>query len=367
MFADNEKISVRQLGSLLFTDWIGKLFLILPMICSALPGWNTIAAVALGGAWTLLYAALLLTMADHVQDGFTDYMRLRLGRGFAYAVNLLYLGYLIVNHAYLARLMAKICTVFLLPEVSETLIALLVLLAGLATAAGSGQKRGRMGEFLAVLVGAALIIMLAALFPSVTWGKLSFREWNHPLTLLQKSTAVFAAFAGVGLLLYEAPYIRWTDARGKRLLRRMILGIVLLMLAAFVTALGVLGENGLSDLPWPLLTMMSAANLPGGFLQRWDAVFLAFLMFSLLMASGTASHYEERILREMLPKQKEKYLRLAASGAVLLLLLGSGNYETMAWIFSTWVLYGLVPLIMAVPFLLLALERVKKRCRKCEE
>lgn len=362
MFAGNEKISPYQLRCLIFTDWAAKLLLLLPRLRGPLGSLSYLGAVLLGGVWTFLYLLLLGSLSGCVSGSFTGFMKKRLGKYPACLADGLFLAYLLINQVYLARLTAHICRIFLLPQASETLIAAGVLLAGAATAAGSSQKRGRAAECLTVLTAAALALALAASVPSVHLENYRLSDGLDPGNLILRSGTVFSGFAGITLILFEMPHTNWQGRKKKAALLGGFGGTFLILFLFLAVLPGTFGETSLNRLPWPVLTLMSSVELPGAFLQRWDAVFLAILMFSLLAASGTCSHYMKRILGELLPKRQPDTLLDFSFGAALLLLLLTGSFDTAAALFSSWALCGLVPLTVLVPVLLYCLERMRKRC-----
>lgn len=361
MFADNGKISARQVGCLLFADWIGKLSLLLPQVRGDLRGWNFVLAAAAGGVWTCLYIFLLAEFPARMRGSYTDYMRERLGKYPAYFVGVLFLFYLLINVCYLARLTGRICSVYLLPETSETVIAAAVFAVGMATASGDRQKRPRAAEFFFFPIAAALALMLAASIGNVRAAHFQPQSAFAPLQILKRSGAVFAGFSGVSLVLYEAPFV---NRKGRKLRSALTCGLLVtlaFLLASFVIALGVLGEKSFARLPWPVLALMGSASLPGGFLQRWDAVFLAFLLFSLLLAAGTSCHYLRRISGEIAPgNQRDKVLWIIYLLAFLL-ILATGTYGTAAELFYRGALCCLLPLTAAVPVFLLIIEKCGKR------
>lgn len=364
MFADNGKISPGQAGCLLFTDWVGKLLLLLPRISDAKSGWEFLAAVALGGVWTFLYAALLIRLSRGVHGSYTGFLSARIGKGPAYLAGALGLLYLLVNLTYLARLAGRICRVFLLPEVPETLIALCALAAGAATASRDGQKRARAAEFLFWPVAVALGIMLAASVGSVKISRLLPSAVPGLRRVFGGSGGVFAGFSGVALILYEIPHVNWGGRRRMAAVGAGLALTLLFLLATFLAALGVLGEGGFSRLPWPVVTLMGSACLPGGFLQRWDAVFLAFLLFALLLGCGASCHYMKRVTSELLPKKNRERLLFGAAGLAFLAVCLTRSFENAQELFVRLALCGLAPLLTAVPVLLMLLERIKKKCGK---
>lgn len=374
MFANNEKISLRQLGRLLTLDWVGKLCLLLPLFLSPLPGWNRMLALVLGGVWAFLLCGILRGLAPHIRHSFTGYLRRRMGLWVARVVAMAFFLYMLLNQIYLARAASRTCRLFLLPEVNEEVIGLLILLAGLGTAYGSIQKRGRAAECLFPLVAFVLIGMLAAAAVSVKAEYFPQLPGIEPEEILRGSGLVFAAFGGMGVLVYEIPRINCQSLPGKtgedwtknlgRVIKRSLGGTLLFLLGVFVVMMGSLGERGFQNLPWPALTLMSNVNIPGGFLQRWDMLFLGVLVLSLFTASGTGIYYMSRILAELFPGKKRKNMAVYAAVISGVVLLISGSYETAEALFDTWACRCMIPVMTAFLALLWVLERVKEHGEK---
>lgn len=370
MFADNEKISPPQLKKLLFLDWTGKFCLLLPVLLKV-SGWDKILALILGSIWTLFYAGLLGKLSMGISGEFTGYLTERLGRYTARAAGLIAAGYLLFRQIYLARAAGRVCRVFLLPEGKEEIIGVLFLLAGLAAAEGSVQKRARAAQCLFPAVLFMIVLMLAAASGSFQPGNLPEVSVNMGKSI-SGSACVLAAFSGMGIVLYQIPYVnrekrRVTDR--EEISRAMLMGTgitALLFTALFFIMLGAFGEAELEELNWPVLVLMSNVNLPGGFLQRWDVIFLSVVLLSLLTASGTGIYYMGTILKECFPKyQRKSLLWLAAifSGVGMLL---AGNYENAERLFVKWGFCAAAPVLLAGPVLLWMVENVRRKRKKTE-
>lgn len=388
MFADNGKISAHQIRCLLFADWAAKLLLLLPLAGGTLGGWDFLLAAALGGVWALLYLLVLSKLLPSVKGSFTACVRERLGKIPALLTGILALLYLLVNVCFLARLTGRICRVYLLPETSETLLAVLALAVGAASASGGSEKRARAAELLFFPLAAALTLMVLASFGNVRLehfraeGTLDIRQ------ILRRSGTMFAAFSGAALFLYERPR---TNCKDKTMKRALILGLLvtlLFLLLTFAAALGVLGEASILRLPFPVLALMNSASLPGGFLQRWDAVFLAFLLFGLLFAAATSCYYMRQIAGELAAGRHMQHSRTADGGTadddttdsgtasgdtaggrrlaalylpVFAAVLLVRDYETAAALYLRWALCCLAPLMAAIPVFLLVIEQCRQK------
>lgn len=368
MFADNEKISTRQQIRLLTLDWAGKFCLLLPILLSSLDGTAMMASLCLGTATAFFYSIVLGFIAKKLQNNMYSYVKERLGKGVAVLTGMIFLGYFLGNEVYLTWAVSRVSSVFLLPENSEYVIGLIYLAAGWLTARGSVQKRARAAECLFPVVAVMLIVMLTASAGSVSWKNFEQAFWLAPQTVkntIYGSVSVFAVYAGMGVTLYQIPCLK-RKTQLARILKKSVVVIGIFMIVLFLVLLGAFGITDLQQLSWPVLVLMSNVNIPGGFLQRWDVIFLSVLLFSLLTAAGTGIYYMGRILKDYFPKQKEENLQiscLAVSGVIFVL---GNDYEQVEQLFVNWVLWGLIPILVAIPLILAMLERVAI-CKKQKE
>lgn len=361
MFSENGKISIHQLKCLLFLDWAGKMTLLLPQTCRMLQGWNYMAAIALGCLWMYLFTGIIAAVSEQVRDNFTNYISERLGKYISNITGMLFLIYLMWNQNYLAWMTAGICHVYLLPEVSEYLPGFLFLTAGLMTALADGQVRGRCAQFLWIPVGVLLSLMLLAGARGIHGENYLLNQEFAPLQVLHRSGRVFSGLMAVIFVLYETPYISWKEEKREKELKSCIRLPMVFLLAAFFIAIGVLGTKGISRLSWPVIALMNSAQIPGGFLQRWDAVFLAFLLFSLFVAAGTGSHYMERITGEVFPGKDRRRMLMICFGISVTLFFATGNFEMASRIYLKLAMCGLIPVMILIPVLLLIIEKGKRR------
>lgn len=90
----------------------------------------------------------------------------------------------------------------------------------------------------------------------------------------------------------------------------------LLVIAGSMALLGVFGRRGTAAAQDPLLLLMAGTSLPGGFLERFDILWMAFLLMGLLFTLGSLLFYVSLIGEKMgLWKPQNLYVRI---GTVLL-------------------------------------------------
>lgn len=366
MFSENEKISGRQLRRLVVLNWIGKASLLLPVFITQANSRSFFFSLILGLAGTLIYILLISWIAKHIRNDFFAYMQIRMGKPAAITVSLIYWGYMFVNAIYLVRLFAVIGKTFLLPESGEATFMVILVLAGCAGAGGGLEPRARTAEVLYKILLVPLLVMLLFAQGSVKTEYLTVQSTELSLQTLSQSLMVFAIFGGAGVALFIAPRMSRGSHAGKELTKGMLL-VGCGAAASFLTAIGTFGEAGIRALPWPVLSLMSTTEIPGGFLQRWDVIFTVLLLGTFFVALSSGFYYLSHLTRELLQKPKQ-FLCLTLSGlAVLLAALWCEDYATAQRAYIILNGYILTPLAMAAMGLLVMIEwqgRRKKRWQK---
>ena len=163
------------------------------------------------------------------------------------------------------------------------------------------QKRGRMGEvsFPAVLGGLILLLIVAAFQGNAEY----FRSNPQGLTVTPQGFAqagygILCAFTAVGLLPFALNYVEKARS-GKRPLFFGIATVCLIFGAPLIVLQANYGWERLQEEPCPILPLLAGANLPGEVLARFDVIWLAVLLYSLLFALGSILHYGNQILQSL--------------------------------------------------------------------
>jgi hypothetical protein len=123
----------------------------------------------------------------------------------------------------------------------------------------------------------------------------------------------------MGLSLYVAPSVKEPEKMGRTIAGAVLVTGIFTGLFLLVS-LFAFGEAGLRTLDWPVITLMSSALLPGGFFQRWDAIFTSLLLAGILPGVGAGIFYLG-ILSKNLFFRKVSYRKLCGVVAVLLLMV----------------------------------------------
>lgn len=103
------------------------------------------------------------------------------------------------------------------------------------------------------------------------------------------------AFSGISLLPFVLKEVEKRSTVG----RPIVLGIFTLggsLMGMLVLLPAVLGWQRLKSEAYPVLPLLAGADLPGNVLARFDVLWMAFLLYSLLFAVGSLFHYGNQIM-----------------------------------------------------------------------
>ena len=138
-------------------------------------------------------------------------------------------------------------------------------------------------------------------------------------------------------------------------------GIVAIL---YIIGLGVFGEEGIATLPWPILTLMTNVTIPGGFLQRWDVVFLAVLLMSLFAGTGIGMFAMRTMAENLMECTNKRWVPYACGLLVCIGAFLCRTYETSVKIYIVANGCILAPLLEVCMVALDVLSEKKKGRRK---
>lgn len=284
MFSDNQRISRRQLERQLLLGLSGVFLMVLPQI-PGLYGWSGILGIVLGTLilWVLLF---FLVRTTAVAKGLRERISPAAYKWFAF----FYLTYLVLSGGFIVRMSAEMISRVLLPDYQPWVIGILFIVAAFVGTGSDLQRRGRLGEVSCVCIvgGLFLLIVLSAL--QIAPSEISTIA---PLTVrgvAESAYHTFCAFSVIGILPFLMHQVERPQSSLKNLWRAT--GIAAVLAASVILVIQLLfGIDGVGEKQFPVTSLMAAVNVPGGFLDRFDAVWMVFLLFSLLYSGGTVFYY----------------------------------------------------------------------------
>lgn len=311
MFADNARISHRQLFRQIVLGLIGIYTLAIPVF-PEVSGRQGILCLLTAMAVYLLFCIYFIRIKTVMQNP-RRYMGKILGSVFVF----LYMSWLWLMGVYLLLMTARITDRFL---IEGSVYWIVIVLAGIVTYLGSHQgleRRGRMAEvcfpvFLFILAGMLCLgILRMKSYYLGELGDLTLQGW------LKGSYQVFCAFLPFTFLPVALGNVKKPGETGKVMRGALFLVTGILMLCLLLLQ-GSFGIGGYEHSRYPMVEFMAGIRIPGDFLERVDIFWVAAVMFSMLFALGGVFFYNHELL---VRTDMEKGAPFLATGVVAAALI----------------------------------------------
>lgn len=329
MFAENRKISLRQLQAMLLLDFFGTEALFLPGELAGAGGRGCWATALLCGLAFAALSLLLACLGSKMPEGTAvEWCRALLGPVFG---NLILLGLaakLLWDGALELRIFSEIIRRTMLPATPLWAMLLVVLLPAGALAAQGTECRGRTAEILFFFVSIPLAVVLLAVAFSADYGRVlpleapAAESWRKGLA----STGIL--FQGLAFLYFIFPDLKKPRKTTRAVPAACGIFAFLLAVLAFLS-LAVYGRETLAQKLFPTLQMLERVSFTGIFLTRQDVLLLWFWMASVsVFLSGTL--FFSSLMGARMAGQAEKKRKNWLYAALAALFLLSFLPEDMA-------------------------------------
>lgn len=350
MFADNDRISRRQLLRQMILSLLGAWLLFLAgEICGQ--GQNGILGMTLGFLLLAGWALALLGCAESYR-----HMEAYMGKGGKAVMTVVYLSFLIMTGSFVLRKVSRICAEYLTAGAEPELLGLLLLAVAGIGIGNDLQRRARLAEIFYpfVMTGFVLMLSLAAFH-------MRTESFEEPVRLSATGIAREGwRTLAAGAVLAVLPFLLGQVREEKTLKRPLLEGmgkLWILLMAAVVILLGTFGAGGILRMEAPVLQLMAGTRLPGEFLERFDIVWLALLLCSLLFALGSILFYGGHLVG--MQGKKGRMFRIVMG---LLIYAGSvaGGENGIAKYYLLLTEWFYLPFFLCLTLLLWAAARIEK-------
>lgn len=294
-YAENNRISHRQLTRQLVLSLTAP-FLLGLLGDHDILGANGMLASAAVLVLLYFYVIFLIRLAPYYGN-LPKYM----GKWCSLFLGIFYVSFTLLTGAYLLTLVEDVVPVSLLSEFPGKAASLLaVIVCSLGIHRGM-QKRGRMGEVSYPLVLGGLVLLLAV---AAFQGSFEYFQANPQGLMisgqgfLKAGYGILAAFTALGLLPFSLVHVEKARSANKPVFKGTAVTCGILLLALVVLQANYGWERLLKE-EYPILPMLAGANLPGEVLARFDVIWLAVLLYSLLFSVGSVLHYGSQILQSL--------------------------------------------------------------------
>lgn len=356
MFAENRKISLRQVQGLLLLDCFGTAVLFLPAELAQLSG-RSCWLVALGGGLAFALLSLLLThVGKRLPRGtVVEWCRGAFGGFFGTVILIGLAAKLLFDGLLELRLFSEIVCRSMLPNTPVWVISLVILAVAGALAAQGTECRGRAAEVLFFVVALPLAVILIAVAISSRYHRILPLELPSLEGLGRGFLAMSIVFQGLTFLYFIFPDVERPTKAPRAVLLSSLVTTAAVTVIVFL-CLAVYGEGVLAGKLLPALQMMERVSFTGLFLTRQDVLLLWFWMASVcVFLSGTlfyGSLLGVRLFRQQEEKRKNwLWVCLAALFAASFLPENLSDAYHLRMGLGPWLNLGYLVLL---PLLLLA-------------
>ncbi|MDD4844270.1 MAG: endospore germination permease [Anaerotignum sp.] len=283
MFAENQKISVRQLQSMLLLYYFSTAVLFLPSEAAISAGNSCWLVTILWGIASAVIAVFLAYLGErHPTYTAVEWYKSSFGRVLGTVVAFALGGKLAFDGAMELRLFCEIITSSMLPSTPLWLIILLTLALCAMTALNGTECSARAAEILFFLVFVPLLFVL--IFVAISTGYHRVLPIQMPnMEELRKGVPFFGQlFQGLIVFLFVFPYLQKRRHFCRRIFLTSLLATAVLSVIVFLS-LAVYGAEVLSEKMLPTLQMMERVSFSGIFLGRQDLFLLWLWMVTVFL------------------------------------------------------------------------------------
>lgn len=350
MNIQNEKISGRQLGRLVFYDSFALTTLLLPGMLTKAVGMDGFFALAAGcGAGFCLLLLVLAQIGQMRREGqdYDRYLKERFGTVLTVAIQVVYLLAALFGAAYGLRLLCEIARQYLIRETSAWLILAVISALAVYGLCNGLESRGRMYELLFWFVLLPLLVLFFLAAQNVDPDRFVpvFRAEGYQL--LKNSYLVFAFLAGSTFLPMLTEGVS-SHADVSRVLKQGFVFSACINLVLFLLLAGIFGVPTVATMEEAALTLTAMVKVPGGFLERQDALLCGIWLVSVFAFVENALYYAVWCMKKIGRKPVRRwYLPVAGLTVYGLAVCMYRSARLTSWLARIYARIG-VPILIGI-------------------
>ena len=363
MYANNGKISNRQLFRLYVFDLIGISTLLIPPILAKLSGIDGIFAILIGGGMGLGYLWYLGLVFKKMNTDLSTYLNQNCFTWVRRMISFYLFLHGVLTGGFIAYVFANLMQYSLVREVPYILLLFVTIVVAAYSVSGGVENRARIYEVLFWVILIPYVIMMIMGLKDIEVVYMNHFLESETMDLLKSSGLVFVFLTPLCFILFLAGK---TTSTGKenyglsliKTLSKAVVAATVILLGSYVILYGNFGKKALETMKFPVITLMSTVQLKGNFLKRMDALMLAVWFFTLLALLNLHIHFGVKGLNKM-AVNKRKWAVLIVSAAVFGVAF---FYKTVSFgtsFFLNYYGYVAIPIMIVGPGLLLLIANKK--------
>ena len=283
MFAENHKISVRQLEILLLLYYFGTTVLFLPSDASIAAGNGSWIITIVWGVASSFLAVLFVYLGErHPSYTAVEWYESSFGREIGTILAFGLGGKIILDGAMELRLFSDVISSSMLPRTPQWLLLALTLILCCMAAAYGLECMARSAEILFFVVLIPLVVVLTFVAISTNYNRILPIQ-IPAFSSLKESMPFFAPLLqGFMIFLFIFPNLEKRKHMKRRIWLTCMAATCLMTVLVFL-CLAVYGTAALSEKLLPTLQMMERVSFSGIFLGRQDLFLLWFWMVTTFL------------------------------------------------------------------------------------
>lgn len=364
MFADNWKISLRQISRIMILDLFGLSSLVLPKMLADMTGADGIFCFILGLAGGILLLGLIQGNVQYMQGSYYEYLKKTMGQIISDIFMVFYLLYFIILAGYVLYQLDILILSWLLPKGNYwTVEVLLLLLAAYGTFRGI-EGRVRIYEILFWFLGIPLLIMLIFAAGSVDTDMWTPIFSTNGKEYMKHSITVWSYLLPLSGLLFLKQFVKKPEKLVKSG-KIAVVAVTVLNMAVYLILIGNFGQKTVQILKHPVITLMGMVDLPSGFFTRQDVTMTAIWFFALFALLHTGVFQGTLIMKQLCNEKKSNCSMWVI--LILIFFIGDSFIKNgfMKAVFEAYqeriALPGVLFILIAVPLVYRVRGFMKKR------
>ncbi len=365
MYVNNGKISSRQTFRLYVFDLMGIATLLLPPYLASICGINGIFAILLGTGAGFLYLFYLGWIMKKMGTDLSSYLKTE---SWAWTEKLflgLVMFHSIVTGGFCGYVFANLMQYSLVKDSAYEIILLLIVVVSAYAVSGGIESRARVYEVLFWFVLIPYVIMMLL---SIKDFEVLYIENLFSFETGDLLRGAFLVFLFLTPLFFSLFLIGEKEKNyGRNIVKTVASAIFLsgiILLGSYFLLVANFGEQALSTMRFPVVTLMSTIQFKGNFLKRMDALMLAVWFFTLYALLNLHLHYGVKLLQELTGGKKEEergsmWKVIFPALGVWIVAYGLHLNADYVYSFFAYYAYLAVPFVVIAPGVLLLLRRKK--------
>lgn len=323
MFAQNGKISGRQLNRMLVLDLFAASSMVLPRLLPRVCAGQGIFAIVPAALFALAISAVYMKTAQSYDDNLYAFSKRQAGGAVAAAIVLFFMVKFLLSAVFILKMFSEVISRTFLTEMPERLIAALIIVTALYGVGKGIETRGRICEILCwfVIVPIMAIVFLSAF--EMKGSRIFPMTADSPREIFSGSFLCASVFSVTEFLLFSVPCVcpkqcgegisydvqSHNGANFRKLYRHVMWAVIAAAVCTafiYIACIGIFSVPGACAEQWPAVTLMQVIRFPGRFISRQDGLMLAVWMGSVFVLLGGYIFYTGELIRQIFPK---KYLK----------------------------------------------------------